>query len=46
MSVDNKEIKRITKLKVGKKCIKCKVGIYVDTGFIFCDNCGKEPFKD
>ncbi len=46
MSVDSKEIERITKLQLGKKCIKCKVGRYVDTGLIICDNCGKEPFKN
>lgn len=46
MSVDSKEIKRITKLQVGKKCNSCKIGKYVKFGLILCDNCGKEPFKN
>ena len=46
MSINNKEIERITKLQVGKKCNKCKVGNYVNVGLIICDNCGKEPFKN
>ena len=46
MSVDSKEIERIKKLQLGKKCNKCKVGNYVNVGLIICDNCGKEPFKN
>ena len=45
MSIDSKEIVRITKLQVNKKCTKCKVGKYISIGLILCDNCGTEPFK-
>lgn len=46
MSVDQKEIKRITKLQKGKNCHSCKIGTYVKWGIVLlCDNCGKEPFK-
>ena len=45
MSIDSKEVLRITKLQVGKKCNNCKIGRYVNAGLILCDNCGTEPFK-
>mgnify|MGYP003652014537 CR=1 FL=1 len=45
MSIDSKEVIRITRLQVNKKCANCKTGKYINTGLILCDNCGTEPFK-
>lgn len=46
MSVDNKELKRVINLQVGKLCQHCKTGKYVKFGILLCDNCGKEPLKN
>ena len=45
MSVDLKEIKRVTQLQAGNKCQHCKVGYYqkLRNGFLLCENCGNEP---
>ena len=45
MSVDSKEIDRVKYFQISKKCINCKTGFYKNYGIIFCNNCGKEPFK-
>jgi hypothetical protein len=37
--IEKKELKRFLDLTVGKKCINCKLGIYV-TKSLICDNCG------
>jgi uncharacterized Zn finger protein (UPF0148 family) len=43
--IPKSEIIRITKLQVGKKCKKCRVGTIKNYGAVFCNNCGKRPFK-
>ena len=50
MCIDIKEIERIKRLKIGKKCDHCKVGYYQyfskKQNLVRCINCAEKPFKN